>query len=232
MKSFQIAASILSADMASLADQVRQAEAAGVDRFHVDVMDGHFVPSLGFSPEVVRAVRKHTQLPIDVHLMVTDGNQFTESFASAGASRLIVHAEGDWHLHRTIDSVRSTGCDVGVAINPATSPMVIDEVLPLLDVVLIMTVNPGFGGQKFLPETLPKLERLRQRIEREKLCCQLTVDGGINADTAAHAIDSGADLLVAGSAIYATGKSIAESVRDLREIRSPMSKNPISTERA
>ena len=215
MKSFQIAASILSADMASLADQVRQAEAAGVDRFHVDVMDGHFVPSLGFSPEVVRVVRRTTQLPIDVHLMVTDGNQFTKSFASAGASRLIVHAEADWHLHRTIDSVHLTGCDVGVAINPATSPMVIDEVLPLLDVVLIMTVNPGFGGQKFLPETLPKLERLRQRIEREELSCQLMVDGGINANTAANAINSGANLLVAGSAIYAAGKGIAESVRDL-----------------
>ena len=221
MKSFQIAASILSADMASLADQVRQAEAAGVDRFHVDVMDGHFVPSLGFSPEVVRVVRRTTQLPIDVHLMVSNSHQFIEPFARAGASRLIVHAEADWHLHRTIDSVRSSGCDVGVAINPATSSSMIDEVLPQLNVVLIMTVNPGFGGQKFLPETLPKLERLRQRIEHEELGCQLMVDGGVDADTAASAIDSGANLLVAGSAIYATGKSIAESVRDLRGSRLP-----------
>ncbi|MEO8361811.1 MAG: ribulose-phosphate 3-epimerase [Vicinamibacteria bacterium] len=198
----KLAPSILSADFSRLGEAVKTAEQAGADRIHVDVMDGHFVPNITIGPIVVEWLRKATPLPLECHLMITDPDRFAPDFISAGADTLIVHPEGAIHLHRTIHGIKNAGKRVGVALNPATSEMMIEEILPDVDLVLVMTVNPGFGGQKFIESTLPKIRRLREEIDSVNPHCELEVDGGIDATTAPRVVSAGARVLVAGSAVF------------------------------
>ncbi len=200
-----IAPSILSADFARLGDDVRAVAAAGADWIHVDVMDGHFVPNLTLGPMVVKALRPCTTLPLDVHLMVTPVDPWLEPFAIAGADILTVHPEAGAHLHRTLQAIRALGKRAGVALNPATPPEAIDYVLGEIDLVLVMSVNPGFGGQAFIDAQLDKIRALRRRIDACGREIDLQVDGGINAGTARAAVAAGANVLVAGSAVFAGG---------------------------
>ncbi|MBI2580877.1 ribulose-phosphate 3-epimerase [Candidatus Woesearchaeota archaeon] len=197
----KIAPSILSADFGKLADEIRRVEKY-VDMLHIDVMDGHFVPNITFGPPVVRSIRVVTKLPFDVHLMVENPDNYVEQFIDAGANLITVHAETAVHLNRTISNIRKKGAKVGVALNPSTPLTALDHVLPDIDMVLIMTVNPGFGGQSFIKSMLPKIKALRQMIDRAKLDVEIEVDGGINGDTARQVVAAGADILVAGSYIY------------------------------
>lgn len=212
----KLAPSILSADLARLGEQVREVEAAGADRIHVDIMDGHFVPNLTFGPQTVKWLRPITRLPLEVHLMVEDPGRFIEPFASAGADTLIVHQEGAVHLNRTVQQVRATGRRVGVAINPATPAATLEEILPDLDLVLVMTVNPGFGGQAFLEGTLGKIRRVRAMIDALGGRCELEVDGGIDPTTAPRVVEAGARVLVAGSSIYGGPRGVAEAMAELQ----------------
>ncbi len=198
----KLAPSILSANMGRLADQVAQVVAAGADRIHVDVMDGHFVPNITFGPVVVRWLRPVSSVPLEVHLMIANPDRFLDAFAEAGADTLIVHQEGAIHLNRTVQAIHGLGKRAGVAINPATPASVLEEILPDLDLVLVMTVNPGFGGQQFLAGTLPKIRRVRRMIDEVRPGCELEVDGGVEAHTAPLVVEAGARVLVAGSAIY------------------------------
>lgn len=200
-----IAPSILSADFARLGEELRAVAAAGADWIHVDVMDGHFVPNLTLGPMVVKALRPWTTLPLDVHLMVTPVDPWLEPFAAAGADILTVHPEAGAHLHRTLQAIRALGKRAGVALNPATPPEAIDYVLGEIDMVLVMSVNPGFGGQAFIDAQLDKIRALRRRIDACGRKIDLQVDGGINAQTARAAVAAGADVLVAGSAVFAGG---------------------------
>ncbi len=211
-----IVPSILSADLTRLGEQVREAEAGGAQRIQIDVMDGHFVPNITMGPMVVEAVRRSTTLPLEAHLMITNPQDYIEAFAHAGADVIIVHQEVCPHLHRIIQQIKATGKQAGVALNPSTPEITLHEVLSLLDLVLVMTVNPGFGGQDFIPETLPKLLRLRQSINRLGLRCDLEVDGGIHESTASSVVQAGATLLVAGSAIYNNRESVAQAIARLR----------------
>jgi ribulose-phosphate 3-epimerase len=197
-----IAPSILSADFSRLGEEVRAVEAAGADWIHVDVMDGRFVPNLTIGPPVVKALRKVTRLPLDVHLMIVEPEKYLDDFAAAGADGLTVHVETCPHLHRTLQHIRSLGKRAGVVLNPSTSEESVRYVLGNADLVLVMSVNPGFGGQSFLPEVLPKVRALRERIDREGLAVDLEIDGGISPDTAAAATAAGARVLVAGNAIF------------------------------
>jgi len=208
--------SILSADFTRLGEQVQEAEAAGAQRIQIDVMDGHFVPNITMGPIIVEAVRRCTKLPIETHLMITNPQEYIETFAQAGADVIIVHQEVCPHLHRILQRIKSVGKMAGVALNPSTPAFMLDEVLPLLDMVLVMTVNPGFGGQDFIPETLPKITRLRQTITQLNLTCDLEVDGGIHEATISQAVQAGANLLVAGSAIYNQRESVAQAMARLR----------------
>lgn len=214
----RIAPSILAADFAHLGEQVEEARAAGADRIHVDVMDGHFVPNISMGPVVVRALRKVTPLPLEVHLMIEEPDRYLEEFAEAGADSLIVHVEGNANLHRTIQRIRSLGKKAGVAINPATPAPSIGEILGDLDLVLVMTVNPGFGGQQFLAEVLPKIREVRDLLDCRRPWCELEVDGGIDATTAAAVTLAGANILVAGSAIFGAPAGIAAAMASLRSI--------------
>jgi ribulose-phosphate 3-epimerase len=198
----RIAPSILSSDFARLAEEVARVEAAGADWLHVDVMDGHFVPNLTIGPPIVEALRKVTQLPLDVHLMMTNADCFIQEFAEAGANYLTVHVEACPHLHRTVQSIKERGVKAGVTLNPATSLSTVEEIIGDADLLLIMSVNPGFGGQQFIPSVLQKIERARQLIDRTGSHALLEVDGGVKVDNAAHIIQAGADILVAGSAIF------------------------------
>ena len=198
----KLAPSILSADMGRLADQVTQVVAAGADRIHIDVMDGHFVPNITFGPVVVRWLRPVTSIPLEVHLMIEEPDRFLDAFAEAGADTLIVHQEGAIHLNRTVQAIHALGKRAGVAINPATPASVLEEILPDLELVLVMTVNPGFGGQKFLAGMLPKIRRVRHMIDQVCPGCDLEVDGGLEPHTAPLVVEAGATVLVAGSAIY------------------------------
>lgn len=198
----RIAPSILSSDFARLADEVSRVEASGADLLHVDVMDGHFVPNLTIGPPIVEALRKVTRLPLDVHLMITNADCFIQAFADAGASYLTVHVEACPHLHRTVQSIKEHGVKAGVTLNPATSLTTIEEILVDVDLLLIMSVNPGFGGQQFIPSVLPKIQRARQLIDRTGSHAVLEVDGGVKIDNAARIIHAGAEILVAGSAIF------------------------------
>ncbi|HEU5376512.1 MAG TPA: ribulose-phosphate 3-epimerase [Ktedonobacteraceae bacterium] len=208
--------SILSADFTRLGDQVRAAEAAGAQRIQIDVMDGHFVPNITMGPMVVEAVRRCTRLPLEAHLMITNPEQYIEEFASAGADVIIVHQETCPHLHRVIQQIKACGKQAGVALNPSTPVFLLENVLTLLDLVLVMTVNPGFGGQAFIHEALPKISQLRQMLNGRTLRCDIEVDGGISEKTAPLAVQAGANLLVAGSAIYNERESVEQAMVRLR----------------
>jgi len=211
-----IVPSILSADFTRLGEQVHEADAAGAQRIQIDVMDGHYVPNITMGPMVVEAVRRCTQLPLEAHLMITNPEQFIEDFAKAGADVIIVHQEVCPHLHRIIQQIRATGKMAAVALNPSTPILLLEDMLSLIDMVLIMTVNPGFGGQEFIPEMLPKIARLRHVISERGLRCDIEVDGGIHEATAPLAVKAGANLLVAGSAIYNKKESVAQATARLR----------------
>ena len=209
----RIAPSILSADFARLGDEIRALDAAGADYIHVDVMDGHFVPNLTIGPVVVKALRPHTALPFDVHLMIAPADGFIEAFAEAGADILTVHPEAGPHLHRSIQRIKALGKRAGVSLNPATPAKMLDYVLDDIDLVLVMSVNPGFGGQSFITSQLRKIEAVRKAIDRTGRVIDLEVDGGIDAVTARAAIDAGADVLVAGTATFKGGDYAANIAR-------------------
>ena len=208
--------SILSADFTRLGEQVREAEAAGAQRIQIDVMDGHFVPNITMGPMIVEAVRRCTMLPLEAHLMITNPQDYIETFAKAGADIIIVHQEVCPHLHRVIQQIRNAGKIPAVALNPSTPVFLLEDVLSLIEMVLIMTVNPGFGGQDFIPETLPKIARLRGTIIERGLSCDIEVDGGIHEATARQVVQAGANLLVAGSAVYNDKESVAQAMERLR----------------
>ncbi len=201
----RIAPSILSADFARLGEEIEAITAAGADLIHIDVMDGHFVPNITIGPTVIKALRPHTALPFDVHLMIAPVDLYVDEFAAAGADIITVHPEAGPHLHRTLQLIKSLGKKAGVALNPATPIEMVEPVLGDVDLVLVMSVNPGFGGQEFIPSQLAKLRALRQRIDAMGRAVALAVDGGINADTARAAVEAGADVLVAGTASFAGG---------------------------
>jgi ribulose-phosphate 3-epimerase len=211
-----IVPSVLSADFTRLGDQVREAEEAGAQRIQVDVMDGHFVPNITMGPIIVNAVRRCTALPVEAHLMISNPEQYIEEFAKAGADFILVHQEASPHLHRLIQQIRAAGKMAGVVLNPSTPVIMLEDILSLLDMVLIMTVNPGFGGQEFIPEMLPKIKRLREIIDQQELHCDIEVDGGIHETTVPLVVQAGANLLVAGSAVYNERESVAEAVARLR----------------
>ena len=212
-----ISPSILSADFARLGEEVRAIDEAGADWIHVDVMDGHFVPNITIGPGVVKALRPHSAKPFDVHLMISPIDNFLDAFAEAGADIITVHPEAGSHLHRTIQRIKGLGKKAGVSLNPATPAKMLDYVLDEIDLVLVMSVNPGFGGQKFIAGQLKKIEAIANRISKENLDVQLEVDGGIDGATAPQAVDAGATVLVAGTAAFRGGpSSYAANIRALR----------------
>ena len=216
MLPIKFAPSILSADFARLGEQVREAEAAGVDYIHVDVMDGHFVPNITIGPLVVRALRPVTDLPLDVHLMIEQPERYLADFAEAGANILTVHVETCPHLHRTVQQIKELGVKAGVTLNPATPLSILEEILPDVDLVLIMSVNPGFGGQSYIPGSTSKIARLRSMLDAIGSDAEIEVDGGINTGTIREVADAGATVMVAGSAIFNKKASVVENVQLLR----------------
>lgn len=212
----KIAASILSADFLRLGEEIAQAERAGANWIHVDVMDGHFVPNLTMGPFVVEAARRVTRLPLDVHLMVEAPERLVPAFASAGADRLTVHVEACPHLHRVLQQIRELGLKAGVALNPGTPAGAVSEVLDAVDLVLAMTVNPGFSGQKFIEGVLPKVRQLRETLDGRGLPAEIEVDGGVDADTAPLVAAAGATVLVAATAVFQAGVGIEEAMTRLR----------------
>jgi len=212
-----IAPSILSADFAKLGEEVRAIDEAGADWIHIDVMDGHFVPNLTIGPGVVKALRPHSTKPFDVHLMISPVDPFLDAFAEAGADIITVHPEAGPHLHRSIQRVKALGKKAGVSLNPATPAKALDYVLEEVDLVLVMSVNPGFGGQKFIASQLKKIEAIANRIAKENLAAMIEVDGGIDSETASKAVSAGAQVLVAGTAAFRGGPSAyADNIRALR----------------
>jgi ribulose-phosphate 3-epimerase len=200
-----LAPSILSADFGRLAEEVRAAEMGGAGAVHVDVMDGHFVPNITVGPTVVKAVRRATRLPLDVHLMIEHADRYLDAFVEAGANWISLHVEALAHLQRSVAHLRSHGVKVGVALNPATSLAAIEEILPELDYVLVMSVNPGFGGQSFIPSSLDKIRRLRAQIAARGLAARIEVDGGVDGGNVRSIVDAGAEILVAGTAVFGQG---------------------------
>ena len=213
----RIAPSILSADFAKLGEQVRAVTQAGADYIHVDVMDGHFVPNLTIGPSIIKAVRRYSELPFDVHLMISPVDPYIDDFVEAGADIITVHVEAGPHLHRTIQKIKDTGRKAGVALNPATPAAAVDHVLGDVDLILVMTVNPGFGGQSFIESQLEKISVLRRKIDASGRDIELEVDGGINFKTAPLAIEAGANILVAGTATFDGGiTSYQDNIAKLR----------------
>ena len=212
----KLAPSILAADFSRVGAQVAEAESAGADRIHIDVMDGHFVPNLSMGAPIVASLRPVTRLPLETHLMISNPDLFLQEFAGVGADSFIVHWEGNVNLHRTVQTIRSLGKRAGVAINPATPAAVLEEILPDIDQVLVMTVDPGFGHQHFLYSTLGKISRVRRLIDCVKPECDLEVDGGIDPETAMLCLEAGANVLVAGSSIFGTSESVSAAIDRLR----------------
>jgi ribulose-phosphate 3-epimerase len=212
----KLAPSILAADFAHLGKQVREAEQAGADRIHIDVMDGHFVPNISMGVPIVTSLRRVTRLPLEIHMMITDPDFFLEEFTEAGSDSFLVHWEGNNNLHRTVQRIKGLGKRVGVGINPATPAVVLDEIIQEVDQVLVMTVNPGFGHQHFIHSTLPKVRRVRQMIDEIRPGCDLEVDGGIDATTAPLVVGAGANVLVAGSAIFNESEGVIAAMKRLR----------------
>ncbi|MCL4300428.1 MAG: ribulose-phosphate 3-epimerase [Anaerolineae bacterium] len=213
----KFAPSILTADFTCLGEQIREAEAAGVDWIHLDIMDGNFVPNITFGPVLVQAVRQVTRLPLDVHLMIAQPERYLADFAQAGANWLTVHVETCPHLHSTVQQIKELGCKAGVTLNPATPLSTLEDILPEVDMVLVMSVNPGFGGQKYIPGSTAKIARLRAMLDAIGSPAELEVDGGINTATITEVVKAGASVLVIGSAIFNSKAPIAENVRTLRE---------------
>ena len=213
----KLAPSILAADFARLGEQVSEAQNAGADRIHVDVMDGHFVPNISMGAPIVASLRPVTRLPLETHLMISNPDFFLQEFAEAGSDSLLVHWEGNSSLHRTVQSIKALGKRAGVAINPATPAEVLEEILPDVDQVLVMTVDPGFGHQQFLRSTLAKINRVRRMIDSVNPECDLEVDGGIDPQTARLCVEAGANVLVAGSAIFGVREGIAPAMNSLRD---------------
>ena len=212
----KLAPSILAADFARLGEQVKEAEKAGADRIHVDVMDGHFVPNLSIGAVVVQSLRPITRLHLETHLMISDPDLYLEEFAEAGSDSLLVHWEGNNNLHRTVQRIKALGKRPGIVINPATPASALEEILQDVDQVLVMTVNPGFGGQHFIATTVPKIRRVRQMIEQVKPSCDLEVDGGIDPKTAPLTVEAGANVLVAGSAVFNAKEGVAAAMQRLQ----------------
>ena len=218
----KIAPSILSADFSRLGEEIRAVEAAGADYIHVDVMDGHFVPNLTIGPPVIASLRKVTALPFDVHLMIEEPARYVRDFAEAGADLIVVHSEADVHLHRTVQLIKSLGKKAGVSLNPATSLHVLDHIVEDLDLVLLMTVNPGFGGQAFIESCLPKIQSLRALLDRRGLEAELEVDGGVSVDNIARISHAGADVFVAGNAVFRSPDYAATIAEMRRRVREPL----------
>ena len=212
----KLAPSLLAADFARLGQQAAAAVDAGADYIHFDVMDGHFVPNLTMGALVLASLRSHVTVPIDVHLMIEDPERFLKDFSDAGADILTIHVEATPHLHRTLDAIHEMGHRAGVALNPATPLVMLEEILPQLDLLNVMTVNPGFGGQRFLTSVLPKVARARRMLDEGGFRAELMVDGGVNAATAPQAAAAGADVLVAGAAVFNTQESVTDAVQKLR----------------
>ena len=212
----KIAPSILAADFARLGEQVREAEAAGADWLHVDVMDGHFVPNISIGPLIVAAIRPHSRLPLDVHLMIERPDDYLAAFAQAGADCISVHVEACPHLHRIVQRIRELGCRVGVALNPATPLSSLEEILPNIDLALVMSVNPGFGGQAYISSSTAKIRRLRAMIDGLGLQVEIEVDGGVGSANAGAIAQAGASVLVAGSSVFNQRASVAENIAALR----------------
>jgi ribulose-phosphate 3-epimerase len=232
LSALKLAPSILAADFARLGEQVAEAEQAGADRIHLDVMDGHFVPNLSMGAAIVQSLRRVTHLPLEIHLMISDPDFFLDEFAAAGSDSFLVHWEGNNNLHRTVQRIKTLGKRAGVAINPATSGSVLEEIVQELDQVLVMTVNPGFGHQQFLPTTLPKIGRVRELIERSSPGCEVEVDGGIDATTAPLVVRAGATVLVAGSAIFGDREGVAAAMKRLRTVLNDMERETEPAERS
>lgn len=213
-----LSASILNCDFSRLSDEMREAEEAGVDAFHMDIMDGHFVPNISIGPDIVAIARKLTNLPMDTHLMISNPDNFIEKFAEAGSDRICVHIENNANIHRTLQNIRNLGKGPGIVLNPGTPLEAIDEVLHMVDYVLILSVNPGFGGQAFLPEVLTKIKKLSKRIGDDKLDVDIQVDGGIDLKTLPQVREAGANIFVVGTGIFRHPKGIKTAVKDLKEI--------------
>ncbi len=212
----KIAPSILSSDFSDLGNEIKRVEAAGADYIHIDVMDGHFVPNISIGPPVIKAIRKYTKLPFDVHLMISDPDRYIGDFAQAGADIITVHAEACVHLNRTIQSIKEKNIKAGVVLNPATPLTALDWVINEIDMVLLMSVNPGFGGQKYIESCTGKIAELRKKIDDMSLNVEIEVDGGIGPDNVGRVVKAGADVVVAGSAVF-KHKDLGEAVRLLRE---------------
>jgi ribulose-phosphate 3-epimerase len=214
-RTIKVAPSILSADFSRLGDEIRAVEAAGADIIHVDVMDGHFVPNITIGPLIVEAARRSTKLPLDVHLMITNPELYIADFAKAGADYIAVHAETAFHLHRLVQAIKEHKVKAAVSLNPATPLSALDHILPDLDMVVIMSVNPGFGGQSFIPSAMEKIRLLRKRIDAAGLHIEIEVDGGVKPSNAVEIAAAGADILVAGSAVYGT-KDYAAAIKGIK----------------